>query len=102
MELKIFRTTVEKIYIGSLKSLSTLFDTCLDYVQVKFEQNHMVRNKRNFDFDRKPGFLKAIFDKELTPFWKTFVEMKQLLNAKLLISRLPSFIVPNITVVRHV
>ena len=32
-------------------------------------------------FDRKPGFLKAIFDKELTPFWKTFLEMKQLLNA---------------------
>ena len=43
-----------------------------------------------------------IFDKALMPFWKTFLWLKQLFNAKLLISRLPSFSVPKITVVRHV
>ena len=47
------------------------------------------------------GF-KIIFDKALTPFWKTFPWLKQLLKAKLLISRLPSFRVPKITGVRHV
>ena len=41
-------------------------------------------------FDKKPGFLKNISDKALTPIWKTFMYLKQLLNAKLLISRLPS------------
>ena len=40
---------------------------------VKFEQNHAVQTTRNFElFDKKPGFfLITIFDKELTPFWKT-------------------------------
>ena len=37
-----------------------------------------------------------------TPFWKTFLKLKQLFNTKLLISRLQYFSVPKITVVRHV
>ena len=40
-ELKSFRTTVANAYIGSLKSLPALFDTCLDYLLVKFELNLM-------------------------------------------------------------
>ena len=48
---------------------------------VKFEQNRMVQTTRNFElFDqkkkkkkKKTGFFITIFDKELTPFWKTFL-----------------------------
>ena len=70
---------------------------------VKCEQNRMVQTTRNFElFDKKIGFLKTIFDKALTPFWETFLYLKQLFNAKLLIFRLPSFSIPKITVVRHV
>ena len=52
-------------------------------------------------FDKKTGFFKTIFDKALAPFWKTFLQLEQFLNAKLLISRLPSSSVPKITVVGH-
>ena len=48
----------------------------------------MVQTTQNLEvFDKKP-FFKTIFDKALKPFWKTFLLLKQLLNAKLLISRL--------------
>ena len=54
---------------------------------VKFEQNRMVQTTRNFElFDKKnkqkknkkqkkkkTSFFKTIFDKALTPFWKTFL-----------------------------
>ena len=76
---------------------------------VKFEQNCLVQTTRNFVlFERKKNtkkkkkfqkqknknkkkkrFFKTIFDKALTPFWKTFLQLRQLFNAKLLISRLP-------------
>ena len=56
---------------------------------MKFEQNRMVRAIQNFElFDKK---WLTIIDKVLTPFWKTFPWLKQLFNAKLLTSRLPSF-----------
>ena len=61
--------------ILNLKSLHTLFDKYLDHMLVKFEQNRMVRIMQNIE----------IFDKVLTPFWKTFLWLKQLFNAKLLI-----------------
>ena len=71
---------------------------------VIFKQNRMVQTAQDFElFDKKKTrFLKTIFDKALTPFWKTFLQLKQLFNAKLLISRLPSFSVPKIMVVQHV
>ena len=57
--------------IKSLKSLHTLFDKYLDHMLVKFEQNRMVRTIQNFElFDKK---WLTIFDKVLTPFWKTFL-----------------------------
>ena len=60
--------------IGSLKSLHTLFGMYLDYILVKFDQNCMVRTVQNFDlFDKK---WLTIFDKGLTPFWKTFLWLK--------------------------
>ena len=41
---------------------------------VKFKQNRMVQTTRNFEvFYKKNGFFKTIFDKALTPFWKTFL-----------------------------
>ena len=42
-------------------------------MQVKFEQNRIVQATQKFElFDKKKsGFLKTIFDKTLTPFWKT-------------------------------
>ena len=56
---------------------------------VKFEQNRIVETTRNFElFDEKKKkkkkerkkkrrkkhvFIKTIFDKALTPFWKTFL-----------------------------
>ena len=56
--LQLFRATVAKATIGSLNSLPTLFDTCLDHILVKFEQNHMVRNIQNVElFDRNRFFL---------------------------------------------
>ena len=42
-------------------------------MQVKFEQNRLVKTRRTFElFDKKPAFFKTIFDKALMPFWKTF------------------------------
>ena len=70
---------------------------------VQFEQNRVVQTTRNYElFDKKIGFFKTIFDKALMPFWKIFLQLKQLFNAKLFISRLSSFSVPKITVVWHV
>ena len=37
-----FHVTIADADIGSLKSLRTLFDTYLDYMLAKFEQNRMV------------------------------------------------------------
>ena len=57
LELKIFRAIVANAIIWSLKALPTLFDTRLDHMLVKFEQNRIVKNIQNFEFfERKPGF----------------------------------------------
>ena len=66
---------------------------------VEFEQNRMVKTTRNLELFDKNRFKKKpknILDKALTPFWKTFLLLKQLFNAKLLIYRLPSFSVPKL------
>ena len=55
---------------------------------VEFEQNRMVQTMQNFDlFDKKKKKKKkelTIFDKALMPFWKTFLWLTQLFDAKLL------------------
>ena len=100
--LKLFPATVANADIGSQKSLHTLFDTYLNHRLVKFEQNCMVQTTRNLElFWQKPGFFNHFYN-ALTPFWKTFLWLKQLFNGTLLISRQSSFSVPKITVVRHV
>ena len=86
--------------IESLKSLHTLFDKYLDHMLVKFEQNLMIRTIQNCVLFDKKWF--TIFEQVLTPFWKTFLWLKQLFDTKLLIYRLSSFSVPKITVVQHV
>ena len=65
-----FYVTIADADIGSLKSLRTLFDTYLDHVMVKFEQNHMVRTIQILCFLTK---MVNFFDKVLTPFWKTLL-----------------------------
>ena len=51
------------------KSLKTLFGKYLDHMQVKFEQNCMVRNIQKFELIGKKWL--SIFEKLLKPFWKT-------------------------------
>ena len=49
---------------------------------LKIEQNRVVQTMQNFEiFDKKRNVFKAIFDKALTPFWKTFIYLKQLFDA---------------------
>ena len=69
--LKLFPATVANADIESLKTLHTLFDKYLNPMVVQFGQNYMVQTTRNLDL--KNGFLKTVFDKALTPFWKTFL-----------------------------
>ena len=79
LPLKLFSATDANANIGSLKSLHTFLRKCLYYMLVKFEQTRMVQTKLNLMsfFDKKKKkkkknvFFKTIFDKALTPFWKT-------------------------------
>ena len=50
---------------------------------VKFEQNRMVRTIQNFKFFDKKWLI--IFDNVLMPFWKIFLSLEQLFDAKLLV-----------------
>ena len=45
---------------------------------VKFEQNHIVWTIQNFELFDEKGL--SIFDKVLTPFWKMFLWLKQLID----------------------
>ena len=61
-----FYITITDADIASLKSLHLLFHKYLDHMQVKFEQNRMVRTIQNFElFDKKWS---TIFSKVLTTF----------------------------------
>ena len=72
-----FYVTIADADTGGLKSLHTLFDKYLDHMLVEFEQNSMVQTTQNFVlFDKK---WLTIFDKELMPFWKMSLWLKQLL-----------------------
>ena len=80
---RIFYNSIADANIGSQKSPHTLFDKYLDHMLVKFEQNRIVRTIQDFELFDKKWF--TIFDNVLTPFWKTFLWLKQLFDAKLLI-----------------
>ena len=71
LSLKLFRVTVTNADT-KLLALHTLFETYLGQL-AKFEPNRTVRNVQNFELLTKIEFLKAIFDKALTPFCKTFL-----------------------------
>ena len=82
LRLKLFRVTIANADIGSLKSLHTLLKNCWwNLNKIVWSKLHEIL--RGF-FDKKPFFI-TIFDKELTPFWKRFLYLKLLFNAKLLI-----------------
>ena len=77
---RVFYVIIADADIGSVKSFHTLiiyiFDKYLDHMLVKFAQNRMVRTIQNVElFDKK---WLTIFDKVLTPFWKTFLWLKQM------------------------
>ena len=80
---RLFYVTIADADIVSLKSLHTIFDKYLDHMLVKFEQNRMVWTIQNFELFEK--MVKHLTNKVLMPFWKTFVWLKQLFDAKLLI-----------------
>ena len=50
---------------------------------VKFEQNRMVRTIQNFELFDKEWL--TVFDKVLTPFWKTFLLLEQVIDGETLI-----------------
>ena len=50
LTFKLFRATVANADTGSLKFFHILFDTYLEDMQVKFEQNRMVQTTRNLSF----------------------------------------------------
>ena len=60
-----------------------VYSKYLNHMLVKSEQNRMVHTTQNSELSHKKGLI--IFDKTLTPFWKTFLLLKQLFDAKLLI-----------------
>ena len=106
LPLKLFPATVANDDIRSLKSLHTFLKDCLYHMLLKFEQNLMIQSTRHFELfmkkkQTKNRFSKTIFDKALAIFWKTFPWLKQLFNAKLMISRLPSVSVSKLTLVQH-
>ena len=63
LKLKVFRAIVAYADIGSLSLSIHSLKKCLFHMLVEFEQNRTVQTTRNFD----------LFDKALTPFWKTFL-----------------------------
>ena len=74
IEYLIFYVTIADADIESLKSFHALFDIFFDHMLVEFGKNCMVRTIQNFElFDKK---WLTIFDKVLTPFWKTFLLLK--------------------------
>ena len=69
---------------------------------VKFEQNRMAETTQYLEHLIEKYVFLTIFDKALTPFLEDVSVAETIFNAKVLIYRLPSLSVPNITVVRHV
>ena len=72
-------------------SIQYLVSICTTYWW-NLNKNRMIRSIQNF----------VLFDKVLTPFWKTSLWLKQLFDAKLSMQRLSFFSVPKITIIRHV
>ena len=101
---KVFRATVTNVDIGSLSfsihSLQNVCSTC------KWNLNKIVWSKLHeiLSFLRKTEFFYNHFWQSVDAILEDVsvaepIMLNQLFNAKLLIWRLPSFIVPNITVV---
>ena len=98
--IELLKVPLLMLTLEVLKSLHRLFDKYLDHMLVKFKQNRMVRTIQNFVlFDQK---WLTIYVKVLTPFRKTFLWLKQLFDANILIPRLSSSSVLKIMAIRHV
>ena len=70
-----FYVVITDADIGRLTFLRTLFDEYLDRMLVNLIKNRIVQNIQNFEHFRKKWL--TIFEKRLTPFWKTFLGHKQ-------------------------
>ena len=69
---RVFYVTIADADIESFKSPNAFLNMYFHHMLVKFEQNRMVRTKRNFELLTTEKWL-IIFDKALTSFWKTFL-----------------------------
>ena len=79
-----FYVTIADADIESLKSLHTLFDKYLEHMLVKFKQNRMVRTVQNFELFLQK-MVNHFWQSVDAIFWKTFLWLKQLFDAKILI-----------------
>ena len=66
LSVSAFATVAQKNFDGKFTAKNIFRSGIL----VKFEQNRMVRNIQNFELIGKKRL--TIFEKVLTPFWKTF------------------------------
>ena len=97
---ELFRVTVANADIGSIKSLHTLiwklfvphankiwtksygpnYTKFWAFWQKKKTKQNKTKTKTNKNKNKNTGFFKTIFDKQLTPCWKTFMWLKQLFS----------------------
>ena len=93
LPLKLFLATVTNGDSGSLKSLHTIFDTYIvgAYAGEIWTKSNCPKCTKFRVFWQKLGYLKAIFDKMLTSFWKIFLKLKQVFNGKQLSFRISFF-----------
>ena len=96
--------TIADADIWSLKSLHTLFDkyVCGPHAGEMWTKLYGPNHTKFCAFLTKKKKWLTIFDKVLTPFWKTFLLLKQLFDVKILIQRVSSFRVPKKLALRHV
>ena len=78
LPLKLFLATVANADMGSLKSLHTIPLKMFVHMLVRIWTKSYGPNYHDYTkfwafWQKKPLFFITIFDKELTPFWKTFL-----------------------------
>ena len=101
--LKLFHVSIAIDNCRSQKDHLLFFDNYVYHKLAKFDQNRLIRNVQNFEvfFLQKAVSQVKHSDISLAPFWKQFLEVKQFHDAKTFNTRLPSFVIPKITVVSH-
>ena len=79
---KVFYVTIADADIESLGlSIHSLISICTLYHTMVCEQNRMIQTIQNFELFYKKWL--TTFDKALMLFWKTYLHLKQLFDARL-------------------